>query len=82
MNSNNIIFDFNKEEDTLSFKSEKDEQNIQTKQVQSFTGNKNELMLDYDNNKTIIKVMTTENLHTPNLVINITGQFSYDELFS
>lgn len=81
MNSNNTIFDFNKE-DTLSFKSEKDKNNIKVKQVQSFSGNKNELMLDHDNNKTIIKVITAENSHTPNLVINITGEFSYDELFS
>ncbi|MFU8905790.1 M10 family metallopeptidase C-terminal domain-containing protein [Proteus sp. DFP240708] len=77
---NNVIFDFNKEDDVLLFKSEVDDQIINPRLVQSFTGNKNELTLDYEDNKTIIKIMTVENLNVPNLVINVTGQFSYDEL--
>ncbi|MEQ5178362.1 M10 family metallopeptidase C-terminal domain-containing protein [Proteus genomosp. 6] len=77
---NNVIFDFNKEDDVLLFKSEADDQIINPRLVQSFTGNKNELTLDYEDNKTIIKIMTVENLNVPNLVINVTGQFSYDEL--
>ncbi|MFU9076511.1 M10 family metallopeptidase C-terminal domain-containing protein [Proteus sp. LHD240705] len=80
MDSKNIIFDFNKEDDVLLFKSEADDQIINPRLVQSFTGNKNELTLDYEDNKTIIKIMTVENLNVPNLVINVTGQFSYDEL--
>lgn len=79
-NSNNIIFDFNKEDDALLFKSVEDDQIINPKLVQSFTGNKNELTLTYENNKTILKIMTAENSNIPNLVINVTGKFSYDEL--
>lgn len=82
MDSKNIIFDFNKEDDVLLFKSAMDDQIIKPKLVKSFTGNKNELTLDYEDNKTIIKIMTAENLNVPNLVINVTGQFSYDELLS
>lgn len=80
VNSNNIIFDFNKEDDALLFKSVEDDQIINPKLVQSFTGNKNELTLAYENNKTILKIMTEENSNIPSLVINVTGKFSYDEL--
>lgn len=80
VNSNNIIFDFNKEDDALLFKSVEDDQIINPKLVQSFTENKNELTLAYENNKTILKIMTEENSNIPSLVINVTGKFSYDEL--
>lgn len=81
MSSQNIIFDFNDKDDVILFKSGENNKIINPKLVKTFTENKNELMLNYDVNKTSIQIMTTENSNKPDLVINITGQFSYDEFF-
>lgn len=82
MDSQNLIFDFNREEDKLLFKSAIDDKICKPKWVNSFSGNKNEVVLDYENNKTIIKIMAKEDLIIPNLTVTISGQFTYDDIFS
>ncbi|MBI6527567.1 M10 family metallopeptidase C-terminal domain-containing protein [Proteus vulgaris] len=80
-NSHNIIYDFNKDEDAILFKSSEDKILINPLLTKELSDKNNEVKISYDNKKTTLKITNNDKLINKQLTIDIMGNFSYEDLF-
>ncbi|CRL65481.1 M10 family metallopeptidase C-terminal domain-containing protein [Proteus vulgaris] len=79
--SHNIIYDFNKDEDAISFQLLEDNILINPLLTKEFSDKNNEIKISYDNKKTTLEITNNNKPINNQLTIDIVGYFSYEDLF-
>ena len=79
--SHNIIYDFNKDEDAISFQLLEDNILINPLLTKEFSDKNNEIKVSYDNKKTTLEITNNNKPINNQLTIDIVGYFSYEDLF-